>query len=117
MDTALPSTDAASDSYGDGKTPGRDELARFKGRIVKFGYYAMIEMIDHHFGDLLQSLDAIGELDNTIVIFQSDHGELLGDHGLVLRARGVSRARLRCRLLCRGLNTSKKASKAMRLSN
>ncbi len=85
LDTALPSTDATSDSYGDGKAPGRDELARFNGRLVKCGYYAMIEMIDHHFGDLLESLDAIGELDNTIVIFQSDHGELLGDHGLVFK--------------------------------
>jgi len=38
LDTALPSTDAASDSYGDGKPPGRDELARFNGRLVKCGY-------------------------------------------------------------------------------
>jgi len=46
---------------------------------------AMIEMIDHQFGDLLASLDEIGELDNTIVVFQSDHGELLDDHGLVFK--------------------------------
>ena len=85
LDTALPSTDAAPDSYGDAAPPGRDTPARFNGRLIKCGYYAMIEMIDHHFGDLLDALDAVGQLDNTIVIYQSDHGELLGDHGLVFK--------------------------------
>ena len=42
-------------------------------------------MIDNHFGDLLQALEDLGELENTIVIFHSDHGELLGDHGLVFK--------------------------------
>ena len=33
----------------------------------------------------MQALDASGEADNTIVIFTSDHGEYLGDHGLLLK--------------------------------
>lgn len=52
---------------------------------TKAAYYAMIELLDEQFGRLLDHLDAIGERENTIVIFTSDHGEMLGDHGLVLK--------------------------------
>lgn len=45
-------------------------------------YYAEIELIDDQFGRLMQYLEDIGEKDNTLVIFMSDHGELNGDHGL-----------------------------------
>ncbi len=52
-------------------------------REVKAAYYAMIEHIDHHVGRLLDHLDATGQREDTIVIFQSDHGEMLGDHGIL----------------------------------
>jgi len=85
LSTKQPTTDAGPDSYGN----SIDRLGRhdseFNGRLVKCGYYATIEMIDSHFGDLLQALDDLGELENTIVVFHSDHGELLGDHGLVFK--------------------------------
>ncbi len=43
-------------------------------------YAAMIENIDRHMGRFLDAVKQRGELDNTIVIFASDHGEMLGDH-------------------------------------
>ena len=52
---------------------------------VTASYYAMIELIDEQFGRLLDHLESIGERENTIVIFMSDHGETLGDHGLALK--------------------------------
>ena len=52
---------------------------------VQAAYYAMIEQIDHEFGRLLDHLDATGERENTIVVFTSDHGEALCDHGLLLK--------------------------------
>lgn len=52
---------------------------------VQAAYYAMIEQVDHEFGRLLDHLDAIGERENTIVVFMSDHGEALCDHGLLLK--------------------------------
>lgn len=52
---------------------------------VTASYYAMIELIDEQFGQLVKHLEAIGERENTIVIFMSDHGETLGDHGLALK--------------------------------
>lgn len=57
----------------------------FNGQAVKAAYYAMIELIDHEFGRLLRALDAMGQLENTIVVYHSDHGEMLGDHGLLYK--------------------------------
>ena len=44
-------------------------------------YAAMIENIDGWCGRLLDAVAARGELDDTVVVYASDHGEMLGDHG------------------------------------
>jgi arylsulfatase len=54
-------------------------------REVTAAYLAMCEHIDHEVGRILDALDESGQRDNTIVIFMSDHGEMLGDHGLYLK--------------------------------
>ena len=54
-------------------------------RMVMACYYAMIEKIDQSLGVLLDTLEQTGQRDNTIVLFTSDHGELLGDHGLIYK--------------------------------
>jgi arylsulfatase A-like enzyme len=46
-------------------------------------YYAMIKQIDDQVGEMLKALDETGQRENTIIIFMSDHGETLGDHGLI----------------------------------
>jgi arylsulfatase len=51
-------------------------------RRVTAAYYAMIEQLDNDFGRMLKALEESGQADNTIVIFSSDHGEMLGDHGI-----------------------------------
>ena len=45
----------------------------------------MVEKLDHCLGELLAYLEDSGQLDNTMIIFTSDHGELLGDHGLIYK--------------------------------
>jgi arylsulfatase A-like enzyme len=45
-------------------------------------YYGCITHIDHQIGRLLQALFDSGDLHNTVILFVSDHGELLGDHNL-----------------------------------
>jgi arylsulfatase len=52
---------------------------------ITAAYYAMIEQADTAMGEMLQALDETGQADNTIVIFMSDHGEMLGDHGIYLK--------------------------------
>ncbi len=48
-------------------------------------YFGMISAVDKQVGRILDTLEAKGELENTIIIFISDHGEWLGDHGLLLK--------------------------------
>jgi len=54
-------------------------------RQVTAAYYAMVELIDAQVGRMLTALDQTGQLDSTIVLFMSDHGEMLGDHGIYLK--------------------------------
>jgi len=43
-------------------------------------YAAMIENIDRQIGKFVDEVEARGELDNTLIVFSSDHGEMLGDY-------------------------------------
>jgi arylsulfatase len=52
---------------------------------VKANYYAMIMLIDDQLRRIVDTLRETGQLDNTIIVYMSDHGELLGDHGLILK--------------------------------
>ncbi len=45
-------------------------------------YYGMVAEVDEWVGKILHRLDELGLADNTLVIFTSDHGEMLGDHGM-----------------------------------
>lgn len=48
-------------------------------------YYAMISLIDECVGQLIDQLETQGLLDNTWIVYSSDHGEMLGDHGLMAK--------------------------------
>ena len=45
------------------------------------GYYGHISGVDAEFGRLLRKLDETGQADNTIVVYTSDHGDMMGSHG------------------------------------
>ncbi len=45
-------------------------------------YYGLVKEIDDWVGEILKTLDKNGLTENTLVIFTSDHGEMLGAHGL-----------------------------------
>ncbi len=47
--------------------------------------YGMIAMLDDGVGSILASLAELGLAENTIVVFTSDHGDMWGDHGLLLK--------------------------------
>ncbi len=67
---------------GEREPEGRSEGAR-DAKTLQAAYYAMIKLIDDQLGRVLAELDALGLAEDTIVIFTSDHGETLGDHGLI----------------------------------
>ena len=54
-------------------------------RKITAAYYAMIEQVDTEVGRMMKVLEQTGQADNTVVIFMSDHGEMLGDHGIYLK--------------------------------
>jgi len=80
------------------RPPGGDELLTFWNRVqnrykyrdqgfdgnlvrlIRAAYYAAISFVDYNAGRILAQLDSEGVLDDTLVIFTSDHGELLGDY-------------------------------------
>lgn len=55
----------------------------------------MIAMIDDAIGAIVQSLESSGQLDNTVIVFTSDHGDYLGDYNMLLKGaqsmRGINR--------------------------
>ena len=42
----------------------------------------MVSFMDHHIGRILEALDRLGVAENTLVVFTTDHGHYLGQHGL-----------------------------------
>lgn len=66
--------------------------------------YGQIALVDHQLGRIMASLHALGLADNTIVIYASDHGDWLGDHGLILKGPMHYEGLLRVPLIMRGPN-------------
>jgi arylsulfatase A-like enzyme len=52
-------------------------------RRLKAGYYGLVELVDMAVGQLLEALERTGQRERTLVVVNSDHGEMLGDHGLL----------------------------------
>jgi len=57
--------------------------AEIGGQELQAAYYAMVEFVDEQLGRLIQTLEETNQRADTLVLFTSDHGEMLGDHGLV----------------------------------
>ena len=58
--------------------PSEEDIKKLK-RI----YWGMVSCIDDQIGKLTDFLEEIGERENTIIVFTSDHGDYLGDHGMI----------------------------------
>ena len=65
------------DSVAWSLNPTREQLHRMRAY-----YCANVEMIDREIGAILDALERLGRLEGAILVFASDHGDLLGDHGL-----------------------------------
>jgi len=71
-------------------------------REIIANYFGQISLIDHNVGRILAALGDLGLAEDTIVVFTSDHGEWLGDHGLVLKGPMAYESLLRVPLIARG---------------
>jgi choline-sulfatase len=56
-------------------------------RRLRANYYGKISLIDRWFGKILDACERKGALDDLLVVFWSDHGEMAGDHGLLHKSR------------------------------
>lgn len=84
-----PHVQAWIDSHRRGEKPmdqttahGVDLKEALEARALTCG---SVSCIDDAVGKIMEALNASGEAENTVVIFTSDHGEYLGDHGLLLK--------------------------------
>ena len=62
---------------------GWDALTPDHVHEIMATYHGMVSRVDDQLGRLLRAVDAIGETDDTVVVAFTDHGEYLGDFGLV----------------------------------
>lgn len=59
-----------------------DHPTKEYGKRMRELYYAAISHVDEHIGRMIDTLEELGQLDDTVILFTSDHGEMLGDHGI-----------------------------------
>ena len=78
--TGDPRAAAMRKSYSRIPPQGDDQL-----REIIANTYGQISLIDHQVGRMLNALWQSGRLQDTIIIYTSDHGDWLGDHGLLLK--------------------------------
>ena len=56
-----------------------EKLTPLERRRTTLRYYANCSWLDDYFGQVLEKLKKLGRLDNTLIIFTSDHGEMMGE--------------------------------------
>ncbi|MGI9336816.1 MAG: sulfatase-like hydrolase/transferase [Gammaproteobacteria bacterium] len=71
-------------------------------RALIANYFGMIALLDHNVGRILAELAQIGLDANTLVLFTTDHGDWLGDHGLLLKGPMAYEGLLRVGQIVRG---------------
>ncbi|MCB1692272.1 MAG: sulfatase-like hydrolase/transferase [Pseudomonadales bacterium] len=85
------------------QTLGTDRVTEAQWAEIVRVYYGMISRVDSQLGRIMAHLEATGHFDDTIVIFLTDHGEYLGDFGLVEKwPSGLDRCLLQNPLIMAG---------------
>lgn len=73
----------AADNFQPGLQGSVGQLSPEDFRRIRAIYFGMIAEVDAQLGRLFEALRTRGMWDDTLVVFTSDHGEMLGDHGLL----------------------------------
>jgi arylsulfatase len=77
-------SEASQKSYA-GMAKGYVEYGPEQIRETVRAYYAMVSFVDDEVGRIVAALEELGLRENTLIVFTSDHGEMLGDHQLMLK--------------------------------
>ena len=78
------------------------------GRL-RANYAGSVTLIDDQIGEILDTIEARGELENTIIVHTSDHGEMNGDYGLIYKSNFLNAA-VRIPLLVRTTDSTNAGS-------
>lgn len=62
-----------------------DKMTEEQIHLTKAYYYSLNTLIDDWVGEIVETLKERGLYENTVIVYTSDHGDLLGDHGLVYK--------------------------------
>lgn len=62
-----------------------DQMGTAQNQLMKANYYSKVTLIDDCIGGIVRKLEERNLLNNTWIVFSSDHGEMLGDHGLLAK--------------------------------
>ena len=74
--------DPHSQRLWDASAMGEAEITERHVRAARHGYYASLAYVDEKIGEVLGALESCGLAGDTVVVFLSDHGDFLGEHGL-----------------------------------
>lgn len=86
-DAAMPpAARGAEDGKPDWVNARRRDLSDEEIAVTRRQYCAAIELIDDQVGRIIEAVEQRGMADDTIIVFASDHGEMLGDHGLYTKS-------------------------------
>ena len=77
-DTPHPTTEWLATHHGIDQYPPDDDTIRLSRRA----YYAMISHLDDYLGEIVAELKHLGLYDDTVIVFTSDHGDMLGERGM-----------------------------------
>jgi arylsulfatase A-like enzyme len=86
-----PADDAAlvnrmlSEYFMNSEWEGHDLRTEAGWRRIRANYLGLVTLVDNAVGEVLQALDDSGAADNTVVVFTSDHGDMMGDHGILAK--------------------------------
>lgn len=103
---------------GFGRYPSK-KMSERDHRLTRAAYWAMVDCVDYHVGRLLAFLEEKKLRENTIIIFMSDHGEMLGDHGIYTKGCFFYEQAVRVPLIfsCPGLIESGETSELVELTD
>jgi len=62
-----------------------DRISAKEHRLIRAAYWAMVDLIDVQVGRMAEALKRSNQYEQTIIVFMSDHGEMLGDHGIYFK--------------------------------
>ena len=66
-----------------------DRVTEADIRRVIAMYYGMNTYIDHEIGRLLHRVDALGLRERTLILYTSDHGDYMGEHGMIRKSKAL----------------------------